>query len=98
MFSSTKRRSAAIASVLAIGGTMLMGAPPAQAAVVDCYTYTDSGRAHASCTIYSGQVRVRADCAAAPDLYSPWTGVGTWNMWTDPCPWGISGAILETRN
>ncbi len=96
MFSSTKRRSAAIASVLAIGGTLLMGAP-AQAATVDCFTSVSGGRAYATCTVYSGQVRVRADCAAAPDLYSPWSGVGTWNMSTAPCPWGISGAILETR-
>ncbi|MGV1007083.1 MAG: hypothetical protein ACOYBY_00545 [Dermatophilaceae bacterium] len=67
-------------------------------AVVDCFTWTSGGRAYAACNIASGQARVRADCAWAPDLYSPWVGKGSWTIWSGKCPWGIRGAILETRN
>lgn len=58
---------------------------------------TDDGKALASCTVRSGQVRVRADCVAFPDLYSPWVGRGRWIIWTGYCPWGVRNAIIESR-
>ncbi|GAA5501129.1 hypothetical protein Dxin01_00860 [Deinococcus xinjiangensis] len=66
-------------------------------AIVNCSAWTYNGTAQAICTITTGQARVRADCSWAPDLYSPWTGRGTWSMWTGKCPFGIRSAIIETR-
>jgi hypothetical protein len=97
------------ATVLAIGAAGL--APTAAAAAeasaaaraahpyaeVYCSTWTSNGVAHANCDIRSGEARVRADCVNYPDLYSPWRGRGNWHLWTGQCPWGIRGAIMETR-
>ncbi len=61
------------------------------------YVFTSGGRAYAKCHVHSGQVRVRADCKWAPDLYSPWVGRGWWWIWTGRCPFGIRSAIIESR-
>lgn len=56
-------------------------------------------RAHAICDVYSGEVRVRADCRFWPDTYSPWRGPGLgWYLQTGVCPFGFGGPpIIETR-
>jgi hypothetical protein len=93
-----KRRLAGAAAAVALGvGTLLVG-QPAQAAVVGCDTWTADGAAYGYCIIKSGQARMRADCKLAVDHYSRWEGVGTYLLYTTPCPWGIRGAIVEIRN
>lgn len=95
----TKGLAAAAVATAALVSTPVTASAAAMApnAVVDCFTWTSGGRAYAACNISSGQARVRADCSWAPDRYSPWVGRGSWTMWTGACPWGIRGAILETR-
>ena len=92
------RRTAKVAAALVVAGGTLMFSSPADAASVDCDAWTSGGAAYAYCTVYSGQVRVRADCKLAADHYSSWMGTGTGLLATTPCPWGIRGAIVETRN
>jgi len=59
----------------------------------------DDNRAHALCDVFSGQVRLRADCRLWPDQYSGWVGVGTWVLWTGICPFGFGGSpIIEARD
>jgi hypothetical protein len=87
---------AVLGAVVSLAASGLVTAP-AQAAVGSCTTWVSSGTAQAYCNISSGQFRVRADCTLAPDLYSPWRGVGNWHLYTGKCPWGIRGAIMESR-
>lgn len=89
-----------VASVFTVAGTVLVGTE-AQAVPFDYNcprVYVEGGRGEADCNVYSGQVRVRADCVNAPDTYSPWKGAGNWHLWTGTCPWGIRGASIEARN
>jgi hypothetical protein len=59
---------------------------------------TTGWNAHVLCDVYSGQVRLRADCVAAPDHYSPWTtGVGLYHLEAGPCWFGIREPIIESR-
>jgi hypothetical protein len=92
------KKTSAVVGALALMGTTFGVAGQANAAAGSCFTWTQSSRAYAACTVSSGQFRVRADCVLAPDLYSPWVGKGTWTIWTGACPWGIRGAIIESRN
>lgn len=87
---------AAIAPVV-VATSLAVPSGAAWAGVASCDTWTQDGRAFASCNIKSGQFRVRADCVNYPDRYSPWFGVGSWVMYSGKCPWGIRGAILEGR-
>jgi hypothetical protein len=93
----SKARAGGIAAAVLLSAPLALVAAPAEAASVSCQTYTSNGSARGTCRVYSGEVRLRADCAYAPDLYSPWKGKGLWYLWTGSCPWGIRGAIVETR-
>jgi len=64
-----------------------------------CTAWNESdNRAYALCDVFSGQVRLRADCRLWPDQYSGWVGVGTWLLRTGICPFGFGGPpIIEAR-
>jgi hypothetical protein len=81
----------------ALTGAAVLTAAPASAAQATCSTWTQGDQAFAFCVVSSGQVRVRADCAYAPDTYSPWVGEGAWNLWTGHCLFSVRGAIIEER-
>lgn len=51
----------------------------------------------ATCIVNAHQVRLRADCANAPDRYSSWVGVGTWGLRTPGCLFSVRNAIIEAR-
>ncbi len=82
--------------LLAVGSLAVIDAP-AHAADVSCNTYVSGGQGRGSCRVYSGQARLRADCAYAPDTYSPWVGKGLWALSTGSCLFSIRGVIVETR-
>lgn len=93
----TKTTAVCLAAATILSGSLARVVTPASAASVSCQTHTSNGSARGTCRVYSGEVWLRADCAYAPDLYSPWKGPGLWYLWTGSCPWGIRGAIVETR-
>lgn len=63
----------------------------------DCVTGTIDKKASIVCnTITGGEARVRADCKYFPDFYSDWISKPAGDD-TLSCPFGIRGAILETR-
>ncbi len=95
--SSARGRMTAGLLVLALPVGAGALASPASAARYRCSAFTAKGRAYAGCRVFSGHVRVRADCRFYPDLYSPWTGRGTWLLSTGRCPFGIRHAIIEAR-
>jgi len=50
------------------------------------------------CHVLSGQARIRADCAYAPDRYSRWTsGTGYFYLQTGGCLFSVRRAVLELR-
>jgi hypothetical protein len=91
------RAAAVLAAALAASAVVAVPAQAKADGVASCDTWTQDGRAFASCNIKSGQFRVRADCVNFPDRYSPWYGAGGWVMYSGKCPWGIRSAILEGR-
>lgn len=63
----------------------------------DCVIGTINNKASIACTkVSGGEVRVRADCKFFPDFYSDWFSTPSGDD-TLSCPFGIRGAILETR-
>ena len=93
---ATKGRKALAGSALVVAAiTGVTG--PADAASISFSTWTSNGTAFASGTVYSGQARVRADCAYAVDQYSAWVGRGYHYLAAGKCPFGIRGAIMEMR-
>lgn len=65
---------------------------------VNCTTSIVGEKASIVCnTVTGGEVRVRADCKFFPDLYSEWFSKPGGAV-TGDCPWGIRGAITETRS
>lgn len=61
------------------------------------------GYASTTCTIRSGEVRLRNDCNKWNDKYSTWKGRGKHRLVTGKCSqsWGTAGSrggIIETRN
>jgi hypothetical protein len=95
--STSKKLMSVLASGGIIAGSLAVVGAPAEAASVSCTTYTSGGQGRGSCRVYSGQARLRADCAYAPDTYSPWVGKGLWALSTGTCAFSIRGVIVETR-
>lgn len=86
---------AGVAASVLTGAVVI--APVASAADVSCTTATRGDQGVGSCNVRSGEVRLRADCAFAPDVYSPWVGRGLWALTTGHCLFAIRGVIVETR-
>ncbi|WP_219153334.1 hypothetical protein [Amycolatopsis sp. TNS106] len=98
MNSAVKRVVSGVSVAAAVAAGSLVAASPASAADVSCVTSTSGDQGIGTCVVRSGEVRLRADCAFAPDTYSPWAGRGTWALRTGSCLFSIRGVIVETRN
>jgi hypothetical protein len=102
MNSRLKRLGAAAGVSVGLFAGGMVAATPAQAGTVyaDCavglYGKNNDGVTIACGDVVGGQARGRADCKAAPDIYTKW--IGAWasdsNGW---CLFSARGAILETR-
>ena len=90
-------------------GTMVVGtlaAPDiAAAASYSCtpLALTGDGYVTATCTVYSGQIRLRNYCKGWTDKYSNWVGKGKHNLATGKCTYpltdgGSEGRGIEARN
>lgn len=100
------KRMAAV-GISAAALTSVVAAVPAQAAqarpdtvYADC-TVGDYGKNHdgvwISCgDVVGGQARGRADCKAAPDIYTDWVGAWTYAQ-NGFCWFSMRGAVMETR-
>lgn len=94
-----QRISTVVAAAALVGGMAIVAAPAASAASGLCYNLrTANSQGFGTCNVRSGEYRLRADCAFAPDTYSPWRGPGTWNLSTGQCAFSIRGVIVEARN
>lgn len=101
MSTRIKRAVAAFALFTAAGVGSFFVAQPAQAGVnancsVSVYGKNSDGVWIACLSVTGGEARGRADCAFAPDVYTPWirsysTASGGW------CVFKARGAILEVR-
>ncbi len=63
----------------------------------NCEMYNSDPWAVAHCQVFSGEVRLRADCKYSFDLYSAWVGAGYHELTAGPCPWGLRAPIMEAR-
>lgn len=48
-----------------------------------CNWTATSRRVDASCVVRSGEVRLWGDCSNGGRYYTPYVGVGRWNLWVD---------------
>lgn len=92
---SSRRAGLALATV-ATAVVAATAAPNAGAVSANCTAWTSGDRAYMYCysVSWDAKVRVRGDCAWAPDVYSSWgSSVGLYA--TGGCWFSIRQAIME---
>ncbi|SDZ30641.1 hypothetical protein SAMN05421504_11293 [Amycolatopsis xylanica] len=92
-------KSLIVGSAAAVALSLAVFAPQQAAAAqgYECPRIHTTGKyAYTWCRVYSGQVRLRADCNGAPDKYSEWirpiAGNPTQRLQAGSCVFGVGGA------